>query len=99
MLPQLRCANWDRTWTFIFGPILSIFAFLPTARSNRLLNIIGLVGTNFTVTYIFVTTSATVWTRVSSDCEFTSFVFGTSCRLTSPNTEITEKLLICRFTQ
>ncbi|KAK9809392.1 hypothetical protein WJX73_001610 [Symbiochloris irregularis] len=44
-----------RTWSFIFGPILCIFAFLPTARSNRLLNIIGLCGTNFSCLYIFIT--------------------------------------------
>lgn len=49
-MSKLAC----RTWSFIFGPILSIFAFLPTARSNRLLNIIGLVGTNFSCLYFIV---------------------------------------------
>ncbi|CAL8463905.1 g3440 [Coccomyxa elongata] len=43
-----------RTWSFIFGPIISMFAFLPTARSNRLLNIIGLAGTNYSCLYFFV---------------------------------------------
>ncbi|KAK9918010.1 hypothetical protein WJX75_000512 [Coccomyxa subellipsoidea] len=43
-----------RTWSFIFGPVISLFAFLPTARSNRLLNVVGLAGTNYSCLYFFV---------------------------------------------
>jgi hypothetical protein len=43
-----------RTWTLILGPIISLFAFLPSARSNRVLNIIGLAGTNYSCLYFFV---------------------------------------------
>ncbi|KAK9817815.1 hypothetical protein WJX72_002659 [[Myrmecia] bisecta] len=43
-----------RQWGLIMGPVLCWAAFLPSMRSNRIMNIVGLVGTNYSVAYFFI---------------------------------------------
>lgn len=43
-----------RTWSLILGPVLLVFGYLPTFRSSRVLNIIGLVGTQYSTVYFTV---------------------------------------------
>ncbi|CAL8461956.1 g1487 [Coccomyxa elongata] len=43
-----------RTYELIFGSVLMIFAFVPTFRHFRVLNIIALFGTTFTALFILV---------------------------------------------
>ena len=44
-----------RTWALIFGAILQVSIFVPTLRHTRVINILGLVGTTYTVWYIVIT--------------------------------------------
>ncbi|EIE25080.1 hypothetical protein COCSUDRAFT_65085 [Coccomyxa subellipsoidea C-169] len=43
-----------RTYELIFGSVLMLFAFVPTFRHFRVLNVIALFGTSFTALFILV---------------------------------------------
>ncbi|DBA99393.1 TPA: Lymphocyte transmembrane adapter 1 [Trebouxia sp. C0006] len=43
-----------RTWAFIFGAILQLSVCVPTLRHTRIINIIGLIGTTYTVWWIVI---------------------------------------------
>lgn len=43
-----------RTWALIWGGVLMIFAFVPTFRHFRVLNVIALIGTTYTALLVFV---------------------------------------------
>lgn len=43
-----------RQWELIWGGVLMVFAFVPTFRHFRILNIIALVGTTYTSIMILV---------------------------------------------
>ena len=43
-----------RSWTLILGGVILVFGLLPSFRSVRLLNIIALVGTNYSCLYFFI---------------------------------------------
>ena len=43
-----------RTWAIILGGPILIFGLLPSFRSVRLLNIMALVGTNYSCLYFFI---------------------------------------------
>ncbi|KAK9831382.1 hypothetical protein WJX81_007976 [Elliptochloris bilobata] len=46
-----------RQYELIFGGMLMIFAFVPTFRHYRILNLVAVVGTTYTCLYILVTAS------------------------------------------
>ncbi|KAK9820417.1 hypothetical protein WJX72_010066 [[Myrmecia] bisecta] len=43
-----------RTWALIFGGILQLAVLVPTLRHTRIINILGLVGTTYTVWWIVI---------------------------------------------
>lgn len=46
-----------RTYAIIFGAILCLFAFVPSFRHFRVLNVIALIGTSYTSMYILISTA------------------------------------------
>ena len=48
------CRMFCRTWALIFGAILQVSVLVPTLRHTRIINIIGLVGTTYTVWWIVI---------------------------------------------
>ncbi|KAK9810983.1 hypothetical protein WJX73_003275 [Symbiochloris irregularis] len=43
-----------RTWSLVLGPVILIFGYLPSFRSSRLLNVIGLAGTQYSTLYFTI---------------------------------------------
>ena len=43
-----------RTWALIFGAILQLSVLVPTLRHTRVINILGLIGTTYTVWWIVI---------------------------------------------
>ncbi|KAL3142835.1 Lymphocyte transmembrane adapter 1 [Trebouxia sp. C0009 RCD-2024] len=47
-----------RTWALVFGAILQVSIFVPTLRHTRVINILGLVGTTYTVWWLVIAAAA-----------------------------------------
>lgn len=53
--PSHSALHLCRDWSLILGAPILVFGLLPSFRSVRLLNLIALVGTNYSCLYFFVT--------------------------------------------
>lgn len=48
------CGYACRTWALVFGAVLQLAVLVPTLRHTRVINILGLVGTTYTVWWIVI---------------------------------------------
>ncbi len=54
ILHKAKCEEECRQWSLILGAVILAFGLLPSFRSVRILNIIALVGTNYSCLFFLI---------------------------------------------